>query len=770
MIEHKPFVFSFANVEVREREFCIVKAGEVLPVEPKAFRVLVFLLRNPHRLITKGELLDAVWNDCEVSENSLTRSIALLRRLLGDDTREPRYIATVPTVGYRFLCDVEVVEDGLIGADASDLHYSDNGNGFESSKGTPRVQSSSQGRPDQTAVAERVEEKVQQPVEKGGRRSRRLLFPGVIAATLVVLVAGFMFYRAVSNRDARTGHTVQPANAATGSSLMHTVRLTNLPGAAWGPAFSPDGEKIAFIWNGENPIRGDLYVQLVGGERPLRLTHTGGGYICCADWSPDGQKIAFGRCDDHGGGVFTVPALGGPERKLTDVICPFGDAGYPKWTADGRSLVLADRCTPDGSRGIVVFSLDTGEKRCLTAPPLYSDDDGDSHPVLSPDGKTVAFQRSMSVDVPEIYTVAISGGNVQQITHEGTGAVSPMWSSDGQYIVFSSVRSGLRGIWRTAAAGGGVIERETVYPKLGTLSRDGRRLAYLASGDISGGWTTRIWRIVLSRAGGQVVSRNKILENDGGDAAVQPSPDGRQVAFQSGRSGKCGEIWRSDTDGSNPLQLTFFEKGFSGTPRWSPDGKWIAFDHHYVTHAQIYVVDSEGRNQHVIASGDYENVVPGWSRDGTAVYFASNRTGSWQVWRRELASGREVQVTQHGGFAAFESYDAKTLFYTKFGGGGIWSIPLGGAKEEQVTAAPHRGYWGHFAVTDTGIYLLDTDAVPKPTIMFYNFQTKRLTPVLQLEDIPGSWSANLAASRDGRTALFSQSTRHSSITMAENFQ
>src|SRR6201997_3415184 len=118
VIEHKPFVFTFADVEVREREFCIVKAGEVLPVEPKAFRVLVFLLRNPHRLITKDELLDAVWNDCAVSENSLTRSIALLRRLLGDDTHEPRYIATVPTVGYRFLCDVKVGEDGVAQLDA----------------------------------------------------------------------------------------------------------------------------------------------------------------------------------------------------------------------------------------------------------------------------------------------------------------------------------------------------------------------------------------------------------------------------------------------------------------------------------------------------------------------------------------------------------------------------------------------------------------------------------------------------------------------------
>ena len=121
MTEHKCFVFTFADVEVREREFSIVKAGELLPVEPKAFRVLLFLLRSPHRLITKDELLDAVWSDCAVSDNSLTRSIALLRRLLGDDTHEPRYIATVPTVGYRFLCDVKVVEDGFAGSNAAGL-------------------------------------------------------------------------------------------------------------------------------------------------------------------------------------------------------------------------------------------------------------------------------------------------------------------------------------------------------------------------------------------------------------------------------------------------------------------------------------------------------------------------------------------------------------------------------------------------------------------------------------------------------------------------
>jgi DNA-binding winged helix-turn-helix (wHTH) protein len=100
--DRKFFVFSFGNIKVSEREFVLLKIGETVPVEPKAFRVLLFLLPNPGRLVTKDEILKAVWDDCSVSDNSLTRSIATLRRLLGDDTHEPRYIATVPTVGYRF--------------------------------------------------------------------------------------------------------------------------------------------------------------------------------------------------------------------------------------------------------------------------------------------------------------------------------------------------------------------------------------------------------------------------------------------------------------------------------------------------------------------------------------------------------------------------------------------------------------------------------------------------------------------------------------------
>ena len=111
MLATKRCVFRFVEVEVREREFSLTKAGERLAVEPKAFRVLLILLRNQGKLVPKQELLDAVWGDTAVTENSLARAVALLRKLLGDEARTPRFIETVATLGYRFVASVEAVED-----------------------------------------------------------------------------------------------------------------------------------------------------------------------------------------------------------------------------------------------------------------------------------------------------------------------------------------------------------------------------------------------------------------------------------------------------------------------------------------------------------------------------------------------------------------------------------------------------------------------------------------------------------------------------------
>ena len=284
MIEHKPFVFTFADVEVREREFCIVKAGEVLPVEPKAFRVLLFLLRNPHRLITKDELLDAVWNDCAVSENSLTRSIALLRRLLGDDTREPRYIATVPTVGYRFLCEVNVRDDAFGVGTAATAPPPEGGNGFEQRR---RIDGATGTQTNSPAAAQDVlsvglGEKQRETSGSQKQRARKLLFAGIAAALLLLIVAGFIL-----RRFTRAGHVPAPGLQHLAMEQRLTANPSDVP--VNNAVVSPDGKYLAYA----DPT--GLYLrQISSGEtRPWTLPK---GFVAWPySWFPDSTHLLVRR-------------------------------------------------------------------------------------------------------------------------------------------------------------------------------------------------------------------------------------------------------------------------------------------------------------------------------------------------------------------------------------------------------------------------------------------------------------------------------------------
>ena len=218
------------------------------------------------------------------------------------------------------------------------------------------------------------------------------------------------------------------------------------------------------------------------------------------------------------------------------------------------------------------------------------------------------------------------------------------------------------------------------------------------------------------------------------------------------------------------MQLTNIGQ-HSGTPRWSPDGGWIAFDTHVENHSHIFVVDAEGRNLHAITHGDSDNYVPSWSGDGKSIYFASSRTGSRQIWKHSVEDGSERQLTEHGSFDPLESYDGRTIYYSKFDDAGIWSMPAsGGSESAVVTGKPQISYWGHWAVTENGLYLLDADAEPRPAIEFYSLATRRITLVQSLEHKPSPWQPSLSASRDGRTLFYTQYDPQSFIKMAENFR
>ena len=548
--------------------------------------------------------------------------------------------------------------------------------------------------------------------------------------------------------------------------------FSSLPGRESDPAFSPDGNQVAFVWDGPKGDNFDIYIKLIDTGSPLRLT-TNSAIDSSPAWSPDGRYIAFIRSMEVGSAFFLVPALGGAERRLADAFPNrygasanrYGLEGRSlSWSADGKTLAVVDKLAADEPFGIFLISVDTGERRKLTSPPAgYL---GDRAVTFSPDGQTLGFTRADNLLGEDIYLVNISTGELRRLTSDNVGTRGLAWTSGGQEIVFSSSRGGTYDLWKVSSAGG-QPERlspggeNAYYP---TISRQGNRLAYTQ-------WffDPNIWRLDIAEGKSKQAEPTKVIASTRYDLGPQFSPDGKRIAFTSDRSGNF-EIWTCDHDGQNPMQLTSFRGPVTGTPRWSPDGRQLAFDSRPEGQAHIYVGSAEGGTPRRVTIETPEDVVPSWSRDGHWIYFASKKTGSFQVWRVPAEGGQAVQVTHGGGFAAFESPDGKYLYYAKGRNeAGLWKIPVGGGEETQVMDLK-LGYWGYWGVVDNGIYFLNPEAQPGPAIQFFNFATGQTTQIFTLEKEPMQWAPGFAVSHDGKHILYAQiDQRNSNITIIENF-
>jgi Tol biopolymer transport system component len=343
------------------------------------------------------------------------------------------------------------------------------------------------------------------------------------------------------------------------------------------------------------------------------------------------------------------------------------------------------------------------------------------------------------------------------------------WTPDGSSIVFSGpgtwvTHSG--SLWKVPATGGvpeplGVGGDNASQP---SISRRGDRLAFVQT-DID----TDTWEIGISGSTSRGRSPKKVISSSRRDDGPQLSPDGSKIAFESARSAS-GEIWICDRDGANALQLTVFG-GYSGTPRWSPDGRSIAFDSDKEGQFDIYALGVAGGLPRRLTTEASLDAVPSWSVDGRWVYFGSNRAGGFQVWKVPADGGPAVQVTRNGGFAAFESADGSRLYYAKFDAPGIWTVPPNGGEEQPVHDLPPTGYWGYWDIGRRGLYFVNPEAKPRPTIELFDLATRRVTRIAELEHQPIQWTSGFSVSRDERSILYSQlEPSGSDIMLVEGFR
>jgi Tol biopolymer transport system component len=285
------------------------------------------------------------------------------------------------------------------------------------------------------------------------------------------------------------------------------------------------------------------------------------------------------------------------------------------------------------------------------------------------------------------------------------------------------------------------------------MTKSGDRLAYTRSV-----LDTNIWRFPMPGTDGAATPPAHLVSSTRLEQGPKFSPDGEHIAFASNRGG-APEIWISDREGVDAVQLTSFNGPATGSPFWSPDGKQIVFDSRPDGNPDIYVISAQGGLPRRITSDPAQDVVPSWSRDGTWIYFVSNRTGRFEVWKTPVEGGGAVQVTRGGGFHGFESPDGEYFYYAKSTTEpGLWRVPVAGGAEEPFLESLRGGFWGYWTLSGRDLFYLERTDTEADGIRYFlhrhDVGTRQDRVVMQMPKRP--FNAGLSVSPDGKWILYTQ--------------
>jgi DNA-binding winged helix-turn-helix (wHTH) protein/Tol biopolymer transport system component len=697
---NKSLVFKFADVEVREREFCLVKAGEVLPVEPKTFRVLLFLLRNPQKLIAKEELLNAVWGDAVVTEGSLTRTIVQLRRLLGDEIRNPRYIETVATVGYRFVCKVEVSETA-----SGDMQATDKANGL--SEGD-FVETPVQSARDLSRELKWISGQVGLTKASEPAPRRRERFAWGVAAVCIALLTwlGVAHWR-----------SIQPAES-------RHLRLSLLPPPStsfvpYNFAISPDGRRLAFVAVAQDGGTA-LWIRSLAAGAAQQLTGTEGATL--PFWSPDSRQVGFFQasklksvdpssgavqilCDAPGAaggawnnrgtiifvgiqlgkspsgthGILKVPASGGEPQFVASGDAPNAAIFWPSALPDGDHFLyfLRGSSKPAQKQGIYVGSLSTQESKLISSEIIGNTQFASSRLYYARERSLMA----QSFDLKRLQLTGLPEAVSRQELEEAPAFSRTGFSvSDNGVVVFQSTTESLSRLAWFDRSGKELEELPRTGYRDPALSRNGALLAVSSEEEHNGKQYINIYDFARGTS-------TRVSEG-GKDSLPVFSPDGKRVAYLANHDRTSKYIEVAATDGSGKLERLVASDRLALND-WSADGRFLAYMNFQKSVVpELEVLDIRNHSQTAYATGAEAQFSP----DGRWIAFTglgSSGSGDPEVYvGRFPGPGRRIQISNHGGAQARWRADGKELFYITMDKK-LMAVAIDTSHDEPVAGVPH---------------------------------------------------------------------------------
>jgi Tol biopolymer transport system component len=565
---------------------------------------------------------------------------------------------------------------------------------------------------------------------------------------------------------------------------LRPVALTSLAGGEFFPTFSPDGEQVAFSWNGTKQDNWDVYVTLVGSSDVRRLT-TDPGEDARPTWSPDGRQIAFVRQRADDSTMHVISPLGGAERRVGD----FSGADSLDWSPDGRWLAAGNsgrlnfgwlmllRPAGKGPRGIYLVSVQGGAARPLI---VSTSNRIETKPVFAPDGRRLAYvscdsspmipwgMRDCDVALVEVDASHATAQSPRLLTTQRYDYIDSLtWTRDGSTIIYDAVRQGFApGLWRVPIHGNRAPELIEDAGELATspaLARSRDRLAFTRTS-----LDTDIYKF---QAGVpvQLVQGSSFWDSDS-----RLSPDGSRIAFVSARApGNRQGIWLAEADGSNARQLTHGPGVSQGSPSWSPNGRRIAFDalgdDPKDSHTHVWIIDADGGTSRRLTPEAGDQVVPTWSYDGRWIYYSWWQEDTRDIWRMPAEGGAPERLTRGAaGVYACESPDRKSLlFQPQDADSPLMALPLAGGQARQLIACVKNSAFG---VGSLGVYYVPCDPTPDPPLYVLDPKTGRNAPLGRLDGL-AERPLGLSISPDGKTVLYPrQVLSRADLMLIENFR
>jgi Tol biopolymer transport system component/DNA-binding winged helix-turn-helix (wHTH) protein len=661
----------FGEITVDVGRLEVKRGGQVVELEPKAVRVLLYLMANRERVVPKEELFEKVWAGVEVTDNALTRVVGQLRKGLGDDARQARYIETVPTVGYRF-----------VGKPSEEKEKTGWGKGWWAAGvmvGVGLGMWWNWGLPGGKKAGGHMQAELRQLTNSRTLDAGPTLSPD----------GKWLAYS--SDRSGQFEIYIRPRDGEG-----NEVQVTRDGGPNVQAAWSPDGKWIAYHCAAEAGI---CAVPATGGAVRV-LTAPGSAPA----WSPDGKKIVYREAPllsmtphdllgNFPRGLVVMDFATGERRRHPD-----GEANQhaPHWSGDGRWVVYA--VGPDAQADRVeAWNQETGERHTVV------ETNGVANSlVLSAGQERLYYTQYRRSGTTGIFYVDVAPGTlrargeavefVRMTLLPGAMAMG----RDGKSLVVGGVeqdsnlyRLELDKEGRRRGEPQALTQNRNTRNTHPRFSPDGRKLAYV------GGQLGMPGQVYVAAPDGSGAERVSELDSPG----VSPvwTEDSEALIYRKAGVGLVRLDLRSRRRTPIPLEVVkmglvaYTGKGMEGVlnyragtklriefvdlvskarsqfvtgeedlayPAISADGKWVVAEQFAGGYTHVAVAPRAGGERKVWDRGAEQAFVYEWSRDGRKVSLAGLRRGRWNLYALDWRTGEEQKLTEDESFRFFVRYPA----------------------------------------------------------------------------------------------------------------